>query len=180
MEIAPIQEVDELWRTPQRVVLVVSSDGAKRPNIATVAWKMRTSEEPPLFAISLGKTSLSHQLVLEGQEFVLAIPSERIWKEVLYCGTHSGREVDKLRETGLTALPARYVAPPLIQECIANYECRLVAQLDTGDSTLFVGEVLAAWRRMGEDRNLLLVGREGGCEYLGGAEEGYRMGVVKR
>jgi flavin reductase (DIM6/NTAB) family NADH-FMN oxidoreductase RutF len=180
METAPIQEVDELWRTPQRVVLVVSVDGEGRPNIATVAWKMRTSEEPPLLAISLGKASLSHQLLMEGREFVLAVPSEHIWREALYCGTHSGRDVDKLEETGLIPLPARYIAPPLIQQCIANYECRVVDHLDTGDSTLFVGQVLAAWRRAEDERNLLLVGWERGCVYLGGAEEGYRLGVVKR
>lgn len=181
LELAPIQEVDDLWRTPQRVVLVVSIDGKARPNIATVAWKMRASEEPPLLAISLGKKSLSCELVLEFGEFVLAVPPARLWREALYCGTHSGREVDKFREMGLMALPARYVKPPLIAECLANYECRVVDHLDAGDSTLFLGEVRAAWRDRGTASAslLLLVGQGRGYEYLGGAEAGYPLGAIR-
>jgi len=65
-------------------------------------------------------------------------------KEVLYCGTHSGREVDKFKETGLVAVPAKKVRPPLIEGCVANFECKVVGEIETGDHTIFVGEVVAA------------------------------------
>jgi len=65
-------------------------------------------------------------------------------KEVLYCGTHSGRDVDKFKETGLVAVPAKNVRPPLIEECVANFECRVVGEIETGDHTIFVGEIVAA------------------------------------
>jgi len=96
-------------------------------------------------AISVGLTSYSHKLISEGGEFVLCFPSEDMEDAVRYCGTHSGREVDKFRETGLTPLPAKYVKPPLIEEGVVNMECKVVDQLRTGDHTIFVGEILATY-----------------------------------
>ncbi len=179
MEMAPIGEVDELWRTPQRLVLVVTADPEGRPNVCTVAWKMRASEEPPLYAISLGKASFSRELLLRSAEFVLAVPTEHLWQATLFCGTHSGRDVDKFTQTGFTPLPARYVKPPLLAQCLANYECRVVSHIDSGDSTLFLGQVLAAWRAPAAGQSLLLVGEGQGYRYRGGAEAGYLLGAIR-
>jgi flavin reductase (DIM6/NTAB) family NADH-FMN oxidoreductase RutF len=57
----------------------------------------------------------------------------------------SGRDHDKFEETGLTAIPAKKVKPPIIKECVAHLECRLHSQLKTGDHTIFVGEVVEAY-----------------------------------
>jgi len=42
-------------------------------------------------------------------------------------------------------VPARKVKPPIIKECIAHLECRLHSQFQTGDHTIFVGEILEAY-----------------------------------
>jgi flavin reductase (DIM6/NTAB) family NADH-FMN oxidoreductase RutF len=131
-----------------------------------------------MVAISVGHTRYSHELISEGKEFVLAAPSEDMASQVLYCGTHSGRKVDKLKETRLTPVPAKKVKPPLIEECVANLECRVVGSLETGDHTIFVGEVVAAHVSDVPKRNLLSIGPETGYKYLGGNER-YRFGVVR-
>jgi flavin reductase (DIM6/NTAB) family NADH-FMN oxidoreductase RutF len=139
--------VEAAWlrKYPERTVLVVSSDREGRPNIITLGWNMPTSRTPPLAVISVGVTRYSHGLIHDGGAFVLVFPSIEIEGAVLYCGTHSGREVDKFQETGLTPLPAQHVAPPLIKEGVVNMECKVVGELRTGDHTLFVGEILAAY-----------------------------------
>jgi len=139
--------VGEAWarKYPERTVLAVSADKDGKANVITLGWNMPTSSRPPMAAISVGLTRYSHQLISEGGEFVLCFPSEDMEAAVRYCGTHSGREVDKFKETGLTPLPAKYVKPPLIGECVVNMECRVVGQLRTGDHTIFVGEILAAY-----------------------------------
>jgi len=71
------------------------------------------------------------------------------------------------------------VKPPLIKECVVNLECKLVGQLDTGDHTIFVGQIVASWASEDEKRNLLSIGEEAGYEFLGGGK-GYRFGVVRR
>jgi len=134
---------------PERVVLVTSVDLHGRPNVMVAEWFMRTSFEPPLVAISIGKTRYTHKLIKESKEFVVAFPSSEMVKEVVYCGTHSGRDVDKFKETGLKIREAKFVKAPLIENCILNLECKVVDSLDTGDHTIFVGEVVAAYYKEG-------------------------------
>ena len=98
-----------------------------------------------MVAISVGLTRYSHKLISESGEFVLAFPSEGMEDALLFCGTHSGRDVDKFRATGLTPVKAKYVKPPLIAEATVNMECRVVGSIRTGDHTIFVGEILAAY-----------------------------------
>lgn len=130
---------------PEQIVLVTSVGAMGKPNIITMGWSMFCSGNPPMVAISVGKTRHSHKLISETKEFVYTFPGEDLEKEMLYCGTHSGRDVDKFKETGLKAVKARSVKPPLIEECIANFECQVVGEYDTGDHTIFVGKILAAW-----------------------------------
>ena len=105
---------------------------------------MPTSGQPPMCAISIGLTRYTHELLERVPEFVLALPGEDMEQACVYCGTYSGRDVDKFKETGLTPLPATKVRPPLIAECLANLECRVVGKIRTGDHTIFAGEIVAA------------------------------------
>ena len=138
--------IEQAWKRkyPEQVSWAVSVDPRGRADIISLGWSMPTSFDPPMVAISVGKTRYTHRLISESGEFVLAFPSEEMADEVLYCGTHSGRQVDKFKQTGLVALPATKVRPPLIQGCVANFECKLAARIDTGDHTIFVGEIVAA------------------------------------
>jgi flavin reductase (DIM6/NTAB) family NADH-FMN oxidoreductase RutF len=61
------------------------------------------------------------------------------------CGNVSGRGVDKFARFGLTPLPATQVRAPLIAECFANLECRVVDTREVGRYNLFVLEVVRAW-----------------------------------
>ena len=136
----------EAWlrKYPERTVLVVSVDETHRPNIITLGWNMPTSHTPPMALISVGVMRHSHELIQASKEFVLVFPSIELEAEARYCGTHSGRDVDKFKETGLTPVPAKYVQPPLIAEGVVNMECKVVGALRTGDHTVFAGEIVTA------------------------------------
>jgi len=166
------------WNYPERVVLAVSTDG-EHHDIITLGWKMMTSHSPPMIAISVGKTRHSHKLISMGGEFVLAVPGEDLWRSVLICGTTSGRNIDKFKETGLTPKPAKIVKPPLIEECIANIECKVAGHLDTGDHTIFAGKAVCCWLSDNRRRNLLLIGHERGYLSLGSGG-GFRYGVIRK
>ncbi|MEM3565994.1 MAG: flavin reductase family protein [Candidatus Bathyarchaeia archaeon] len=130
---------------PMHTVLVscVSKDG--KPNIITLAWAMPTSISPPLVAVSIAPRRHSHSLIQETKEFVINIPTMEILDATFRCGRVSGRDHDKFKEAGLTPLPARKVKSPIIKECIAHLECRVHSQFQTGDHTIFVGEILEAY-----------------------------------
>lgn len=143
---------------PEQIVMVTTTSADGRPNIITLGWAMPTSGQPPMCAISIGVPRYSHELLEAVPEFVLSFPGEDMEEAMLLCGTRSGREVDKFRETGLTALPAALVRPPLIGEAVTNMECRVVGTLRTGDHTIFAGEILAVHHSTKPARRLYNLG----------------------
>jgi flavin reductase (DIM6/NTAB) family NADH-FMN oxidoreductase RutF len=130
---------------PMHTVLVSCVDKTGKPNVLPLAWAMPTSRDPALVAVSVAPSRYSHALIEETGEFVVNLPTVDIIKETLACGRTSGRDHDKFTETGLTPMPARKVKAPIIKECIAHLECKLHSQFKTGDHTIFVGEVIAAY-----------------------------------
>ena len=134
---------------PRHTVLVTCSDKTGRANIITLAWSMPTSFDPPMVAISIAPKRLSHKMIEATGEFVVNVPTMKIVKETLFCGRVSGRRRDKFKETHLTPLPAEKVCSPIIKECVAHLECKLVQKTVTGDHTLFIGKVLSAYVNKG-------------------------------
>lgn len=139
--------INEAWKRkyPEQIVFVVSIDIQGNPNIMPAGWFTPLSGEPPLVGVSIFKNHYTRRLISETKEFVIAFPSEGMEKEVRFCGTHSGNSVDKFKETGLVTLPSKKVKPPLIEGCVANFECKLVQEIPAGSNVLFIGEVLAAY-----------------------------------
>lgn len=145
------KEIGEVFQKakPERVALITSADNKKK-NVMTAEWFMRTSFNPPLVAISIGKTRYSHGLIKNQGEFVLAFPNSRMVKDMLICGTKSGRDTDKFEETNLVPKEGAVVKAPLIENCVLNLECKIINSLETGDHTIFVGEIVAAHEGEGE------------------------------
>lgn len=135
------------WLYPKRITLVTCADRNGRPNIITLAWNVPASMEPKMVAVSISPKRYSHELINETREFVVNIPGEELEEQVLKCGSVSGRRVDKFEETKLTPEPAKQVKPPLIKECLASFECKLLNAIQTGDHTLFVGEIVEVHER---------------------------------
>jgi len=61
------------------------------------------------------------------------------------CGNTSGAAVDKFKSFGLTPKPAAEVGAPLIEECFANLECKVVDTKMVATYCFFVLEVVKAW-----------------------------------
>jgi len=171
-------EATRRWNRPERVVLAVTRGREGPADIIPLGWKMFTSFVPPMVAISVGLTRHSHKLLEECGEFVLAVPGEDLAAAVLFCGTRSGRDTDKFRETGLTPLPAKVIRPPLITEALVNLECIVRGTLRTGDHTIFAGEVVAC--HISDKKGPILVSRGEESGYKRVLEgKGYRFGVIR-
>jgi flavin reductase (DIM6/NTAB) family NADH-FMN oxidoreductase RutF len=79
------------------------------------------------------------------KECVIAIPALELAPKVVQIGNCSGRDIDKFQRFRLTALPASLVAAPLVAECLANLECKVVDTHLVNKYNLFVLEVVKAW-----------------------------------
>jgi flavin reductase (DIM6/NTAB) family NADH-FMN oxidoreductase RutF len=135
---------------PRLVILVSCIDPkTKNPNIITIAWATPLSFNPPLVGILVAHQRYSHELISSAREFVINIPTVEILDKANKCGRVSGRRHDKFSEIGLTAKPAKIVKTPIVEECVAHLECKVVDQLKTGDHTLFIGKVVAAYANKG-------------------------------
>lgn len=129
---------------PEWVVLISTIDDAGRANVMPAGWAMIVSGDPPMFAVAVRHGHHTHSGIQSQREFVIGFPGPNMEEIIKYCGSRSGRDVDKFEETDLEALPASEVKPPLIGGCIVNLECVLEGELETGDHTTFAGRVVAA------------------------------------
>jgi len=143
MKQVPIPEAIA-WQRPEWIVLVVSRRSDGFVDVMPAGWVMRVSGTPPMFAISVGHGRYTNELIRQASEFVLAFPGEGMGETVWFCGSHSGRDVDKVAACNLALLPAKTVDTPLLDKAFINFECRLMSITEAGDHSVFVGEILAA------------------------------------
>jgi flavin reductase (DIM6/NTAB) family NADH-FMN oxidoreductase RutF len=126
---------------PGPVTLVTTVVG-RRKNIMTISWTLVMDFTPKL-AFVTGAWNHSYQALVETKECVISIPSADMSEMVVGIGTCSGADTDKFRKFGLTPLKAKAVKAPLIAECIANIECRVIDHVKKHD--LFVLQGVRAW-----------------------------------
>jgi len=139
----PLSEVYQLLEPGPVVMLTTANKG--RANVMTMSWHMMVEFEPPLVACVVSGNDYSFAALRATKQCVIAIPARKLAAKVVKVGNTSGRDTDKFKTFGLTPLPASRVAPPLIAECFANLECKVVDTRLVGAYNLFILEVVAAW-----------------------------------
>ncbi|MEM2784315.1 MAG: flavin reductase family protein, partial [Nitrososphaerota archaeon] len=68
----------------------------------------------------------THKLIEETEDFTINVPKKGMKDIIDFCGSVSGREVDKFKEKNLTPLPSKKVKSPIIAQCPINYECKVI------------------------------------------------------
>jgi flavin reductase (DIM6/NTAB) family NADH-FMN oxidoreductase RutF len=124
-------------------VVLATVKGAK-DNIITLAMCHVFSFKPPYIGVGIAPKRFSHGLFKESKDFAVNIPTRELLKATEICGSKSGRRVDKFEASGLTREKAEKISAPLIAECPVNIECVKVKEVDAGDHTWFIGEIVAA------------------------------------
>ncbi len=123
-------------------VVLVSSAYRGKANIMTMGWHMVLEFTPSLVGCLISSGNHSHEMIHRSRECVINVPTADLAAKVVDIGNCSGATVDKFERFKLTATPAETVKAPLIVECHANLECRLIEQQDKYD--LFIFEVVKA------------------------------------
>jgi flavin reductase (DIM6/NTAB) family NADH-FMN oxidoreductase RutF len=143
MKAFPLAKVYQLLE-PGPVVLLTTAH-QNRANVMTMSWLMPMEFEPPLIACVGGEANHSFAALRATKECVIAIPARDLARQVVAVGNCSGGTIGKFRKFGLTPLKAARVKPPLIAECFANLECRVVDTAFVKKYNLFVLEAVKAW-----------------------------------
>ena len=123
------------------VVLITTNDG-KKNNIMTISWTM-VVDFSPVFAITTGSWNYSFAALQKTKECVISIPTVDMLDKVVGVGTCSGSDTDKFKKFRLTPVKGKHVKAPLIKECPANIECKVVDIV--GKHNIIVLEAVAAY-----------------------------------
>jgi len=127
---------------PMQAAILTVSDEKGKTNPITVAWHTPISKKPPLYGISIAPSRFSHKAIQHSKEFVINFGSFDIVEKIHFCGTRSGRNTDKIKESGLNLENSDKIKTKYIKECYAHLECKLFSKVNLGDHDLIVGEVV--------------------------------------
>ncbi len=122
---------------------------ARKTRVAVVADRA--------LAVELGKAAHQGVVLVVGDlgytfnilkatgECVVNIPTVGLIKKAVACGNAYGRTVNKFKAFDLTPVRASRVKAPMIKECYANLECKVIDQRMAARYNLFILEVVQAW-----------------------------------
>jgi flavin reductase (DIM6/NTAB) family NADH-FMN oxidoreductase RutF len=136
----PLSKVYGLREPGPVVLLTTTHKGAA--NVMAMSWHTMMEFEPPLVGCIVSQDDFSFTALKATRQCVVNIPTVDLGPKVVECGNATGRRVDKFKAFGLTPVPAERVAAPLIRECYANLECRVVDTRLMNRYNFFVLEVL--------------------------------------
>lgn len=140
-------ELLRLFASP--VVAVTSAHGGCRNGmILDSAIRASISPRVPRLAAYIHKWHLSHELVAGSRRFTIHLLHRGQFDLIHRLGFASGRDRDKLEglefEDGEGGVP-------VLTDCYAAFECRVVNTMDAGASTFFLGDVFNTRRGPGTD-----------------------------
>lgn len=151
-------ELNSRWNG-QGVFLTSAACG--KANTMTISWgSVGVYWSRPVITAPVRLSRFTRGLIEQSGTFTISIPKKgEMAKELAFCGTKSGRNIDKFAECGMTAQPGRTVAAPVVGQAWMHIECRVMmtAEMEpekfaegkagevypNGDfHTLFMGEVV--------------------------------------
>jgi flavin reductase (DIM6/NTAB) family NADH-FMN oxidoreductase RutF len=118
--------------------LTVKSEG--KVNTMTIAWgSLGFMWYKPVFTAMVRYSRHTYDLIEKSEDFTVSFPLKgQLKKELGLCGTKSGREIDKIKEYGLTLRDGETIGTPVIDDCDLHLECKIVFKQPMDDS--FINE----------------------------------------
>jgi flavin reductase (DIM6/NTAB) family NADH-FMN oxidoreductase RutF len=145
-----------LWTMPSGLYVVGSrsADGERR-NGMTLNWATQVSFEPKLFAISVEKPALTHELIADSHVYSVNIV-DREDRAIVRKFTKPV-EVDAEAHTlnGFPYHDGPVTSAPVLDQAVAWIECEVRDPVDCGGHTLFVGEIVASGFQKDEETPVL-------------------------
>ncbi|MDR5900058.1 flavin reductase family protein [Halomonas vilamensis] len=125
-------------------IVLVSSFWEGQRNIMAMGWHQVMAFSPSQLGCVISAGNHSFDMVRRSRECVINVPTTSLTDQVIGIGNSSGADTDKFKQFGLSAGEAREVSAPLIQECYANFEYRLVDDSLVDRYNFFIWEVVNA------------------------------------
>jgi flavin reductase (DIM6/NTAB) family NADH-FMN oxidoreductase RutF len=141
--------------------LTVEADGQR--NTMTIGWAtIGFVWKKPVFMAAVRSSRYTFEIIEKAADFTVSIPNADMSRELAFCGSRSGRDVDKFRECNLSTIAASRVMSPIISAPGVHYECVIQYKqaMEPGHlstdfqalypkkdyHTLYFGEIVACYR----------------------------------
>lgn len=125
-------------------IVLVSSHYKGQKNMMTMGWHMVMEFSPSMIGCFITPQNHSFEMIRKSKECVFNIPTTKLTDEVIGVGNTTGKKVDKFEKFKLTAVKASKVKAPLVDECFAHFECKLIDSSLIKKYNLFIFEVVKA------------------------------------
>lgn len=138
--------LDQVYRLlePGPVVLV-STLREGRSNVMPMSWHTMMEFVPPLIGCVISSADYTFDTLRLTGECGINIPTLELAEKAVACGNSSGETVDKFKEFALTPVMGSAIKSPLVGECYANLECKVVDRKLVEKYNFFLLEVVQAW-----------------------------------
>ncbi len=122
------------------VAITAERHGKENGMISDAAVRASIVPSVPRLSVYIHKFNYSHDMIFEAGRFGLHLLHTKQFDIVRRLGFFSGRDQDKLVE-----IPHHrgVLGVPVLDDCFAHFECSVANVMDTGSSTLFLGDVVA-------------------------------------
>ncbi len=112
-------------------VLLVAEGKDRRPNPMTIAWgSIMFAWNKPIFVVMVRRARYTYNLLEESDDFTINFFDKSYSDVMTFCGSKSGRDYDKFKETKLTSIASKSVDTPVIKEAFLNMECKMIYKED--------------------------------------------------
>ncbi|CDI49116.1 flavin reductase family protein [Clostridium tetani] len=97
-------------------------------NTMTIGWaNIGYQWRMPVFLVMVRKSRYTYELIEKASEFTVSIPVDvNLKKELAFCGSKSGRDVDKIKECNLKLENGKKIETPIIDNCEMHFECKIL------------------------------------------------------
>ncbi|HSR11129.1 MAG TPA: flavin reductase family protein [Thermodesulfobacteriota bacterium] len=154
-----MQEI--MGQIEQGALLVVK--GKERMNVMTIGWGMfGVVWRRPMMMVAVRNSRYTYEIIEEADSFTVTVPTGPRKKEINFCGSKSGRQVDKFKECNLSTMDARKVTTPVLSIPGFHFECAIVYKTPMDPKslspdlwgiypakdyhTLYFGEIVASYQ----------------------------------
>ena len=99
----------------------------ERPNVMTASWGMiGVMWGKKVVMLPVRQSRYTKEFIDKTGEFTLSIPYGTMQSELTFCGTKSGRDIDKFDALKLEKIKAQKVNTYLVGGCDAYLECKVL------------------------------------------------------
>lgn len=139
------EQTYELLRLLTSPVVAITNRRGDKLNGMVSDGVVRASIVPdiPRMVVLVHKISLSHEIISATGKFCLHVLHEGQFDVIAKLGFVSGRDKDKLADIPHTI---GELGLPVLKDHVAAFECEVLNKMDTGSSTMFLGEARAVYK----------------------------------